>query len=148
MARMLARFRCECVAMCYSVECGAVCCSTTMTWQEYWLASCVSVLQRVAACCNMLQCGAMCCSVLMWVALCYSIQKAENGTTMTWQTCWLAAGASVLQCVAVWCNVLQSGALCRCVWCSVLQYDHDVARVLAGVGCCSVLQPGALFCNI
>jgi len=53
-ARMLASFRCECVAMCYSVECGAVCCSTTITWQEYWLALCVSVLQRVAICCSVL----------------------------------------------------------------------------------------------
>jgi len=51
----------------------------------------------------------------------------------------------LVQCVAVWCSVLQFGVVCcsllQCVavWCSVLQF---------GAVCCSLVQCVAVWCSV
>jgi len=80
-----------------------------------------------AVCCNVLQCVAICCSVLQCVAVC-------------WRVPYVAVCCSVLQCVGVCCaysvtlvemNERKRRLQCVAMYCSVLQY---VAV------CCSVLQ--------
>jgi len=57
----------------------------------------------------------------------------------------VAVCCSVVHCVAVWCTLLQCGALCcsvvHCVavWYSVLQ---------CGALCCSVVHCGAVWCTV
>jgi len=61
----------------------------------------------------------------------------------------------VLQCVAVWCTVLQCGALCcsvvHCVavWCTVLQCGAVCCSVVHCVAVwCTVVQCGAVCCSV
>jgi len=107
--------------------------------------------QCVAVCCSVLQC--VCCnvialarrflenasrelrSVLQCVAVCYNVCVAMSSRLA--RRFLGNVSYKVLQCVAVWCSVLQCGAVCcsvvQCVavWCSVLQ---------CGAVCCNVMS--------
>jgi len=86
---------------------------------------CCNVLQCVAVCCYVLQCVVICCSVLQYVAVCYFFMHS--------------CGVSVVSRVAMCCSMVQYVAGNRCNWkgCCALQCLVVFCRVLQGVaGCC------------
>jgi len=113
----------QCTAVCFSVlQCVVVCCSVLQC-----VAVCSSVLQCVAVCCSVLQCAAVGCSVLQCVAVAPGTGNLRVVELRVFHRCMCVAarcsalqcvllavatcvsmrsrcfaGASVLQCVAVW----------------------------------------------
>jgi len=64
----------------------------------------------------------------------------------------LVVCCSVLQCVAVWCSVVQSVAECQFYWlinkvCTTQTIQNFLSRFCAAV-CCSVVQCGTVCCSV
>jgi len=127
------------------------------------VAVCFIVLQRVAACCNMLFSGKLaemtsqgrrvevCCRVFNFFAACCSMLQFDiYWRKMTFMI--LATSCGVLQCVEVYCIVLQRVvACCSVMFVGILAEDdlHDQGDELQCVAvCCSVLQCVAVRCMV
>jgi len=103
---------------CSVLQCVAVCCSVLQC-----VAVCCSVVQFAAVCCTVLHCVAVCYSVLQFIAMfcsvlhCCSVLQCVAASHEHTLTLPLSLGDAfsdiifdilgVLQCVAVWYNVLQ-----------------------------------------
>jgi len=134
----------QCVAVCCSgsVAMGrvflatrrykfSVCCSVLQClwrWAEsFWLLGGTNS-QCVAVCCSVLQCVAVCCRQSAATgrvplaarshkfSVCCSMLQCVCGDGPCLSSDSGVKNLSVLQCVAVWCNVLQCGAVCLWWW--------------------------------
>ena len=158
----------QCVAVWYRVlQYVAVCCSVLQC-----LAVSCSVLQSAAVCYNVLQYAAVCwsvlwhsalrCSVLQCVAMCgHNFQEDRSSVIWLLHVCHALVSyhmtlkktdnqcCSVLQCVAVHCNVLQCIAMCHAFmsYHMALKKTDDPCSWCVAV-CCSVLQCVAMHCNV
>jgi len=138
--------RCS-VAVCCSVfQYVAVCSSILLCVRNnvvHWAFNCMPLC--VAVCCNVMQCVAVfwkqsctlgiqlhdpvCCRAFQYIEVCCSVSEAKSYTRLC-----------VLQCVAVYCSVLQHEKQNRTIRTVGIQlYDHV---------CCSVLQYIAVRCSV
>jgi len=139
-------------------------------------AVCCIVLQCVEGWYSVLQCDAVCCSMMQCVAECCAKQMQDGASPIyctnthfffVLQCVAVFRGIAVpriysnrhigvhLQCVVLWCIVLQGVAgccsvmQCDAVWCMVLHCIAVCYSVLQGdAGCCSVMQCDAVCCSV